>query len=239
MEPTPLAPVRRMAPLGVLAQVTMAAFWAAALAQIVFWLIAGVGLPWTVSITDLWENANLLVLIFFSLAILAEAVAIVLLIAWLYRARSNVDTLRDAEPEWSLMWTVVAWLIPVVNIVLPPVIIADVARCSTDEVAGRETTRQVNRVYTWWFLRVAGIVGAGAWQWWLVPTFLRAVLRYVSFDAGLVFALASPVAGVLLALAGAIVGSGMVGAISREQRQRVDRVWSGNAAEAYTSGLIG
>jgi hypothetical protein len=49
-------------------------------------------------------------------------------LAWLYRARRNVDGFEGACTLWGWGWSVVAWLVPVANLVLPAVIVAETAR---------------------------------------------------------------------------------------------------------------
>jgi hypothetical protein len=64
-----------------------------------------------------------------------------LFIAWLYRARRNLDGFEEARPKWGWGWTFAAWLIPVVNLLAPPAVVADVARESR-----RAATAHASRV---------------------------------------------------------------------------------------------
>jgi hypothetical protein len=235
MEPTATGPSRCLHPLDQLAQITIAGLWLSALVEAAVWVLNGISLPWTVGLAvPSWP-----VLVFGLIAAIVELASLAVLIVWLYFARSNVDVLPGSQPDWSLGWTIGSWFTPILNLVLPAIVIADVARNSTDEIAGRETTRQVGRVYGWWALQFAQALGGLAWQAFLTPIVIAGVDRYLHFDHRLAFALASPFLGVVLALAGAYVGSQVVGGITREQRARLERVWAGNAGEAYAAGIIG
>jgi hypothetical protein len=48
-------------------------------------------------------------------------------VMWLYLARTNLDSLADAAPRWSRGWTIGAWFVPLVNLVLLPWVIGEVA----------------------------------------------------------------------------------------------------------------
>jgi hypothetical protein len=55
-------------------------------------------------------------------------------IAWLSRARRDLNPLPDATPDYSPGWAVAAWIIPIANLVMPGLVVADVAKNS----AGRD-----------------------------------------------------------------------------------------------------
>src|SRR5262249_40750218 len=46
----------------------------------------------------------------------------------LVRARRTLDRLPQARPHWGWGWSIVGWLVPIVNLLLPPVVLAEVAR---------------------------------------------------------------------------------------------------------------
>jgi hypothetical protein len=87
------------------------------------------------------------VLIAFSgsaLLVLAITIAaFVVEIIWLYRARKNVDAFVGAAPQWAVGWTIGAWFIPLANMVLPALVMADVARNSMREPRLRQTLGMV------------------------------------------------------------------------------------------------
>jgi len=63
----------------------------------------------------------------FFVALLVAGVA---LLIWLYRAYTNLSTFGDVRPKFPAPLAVVGWLIPVVQIVVPWLVLADLARCS-------------------------------------------------------------------------------------------------------------
>lgn len=64
--------------------------------------------------------------------------SVILLLVWVYRARCNLDAIQGTRPRWSPGWTVVAWLVPVANVVLIPMTWLDLIRnCAGEEEAGR------------------------------------------------------------------------------------------------------
>jgi hypothetical protein len=79
-----------------------------------------------------------------------------LFIAWLYRARRNLDRIDGARPRWGSVWAVAGWFIPVANAVVPGLVVADVARSCPAPGRARLTWL----VAAWWSSLVAGsIVG--------------------------------------------------------------------------------
>ena len=50
-----------------------------------------------------------------------------LFIAWLHRARRNLERIDGARPRWGHGWAVAGWFIPVANAVVPGFVVADVA----------------------------------------------------------------------------------------------------------------
>jgi hypothetical protein len=216
--------------LDALGQTIIAGMWLAALIQAALVIVVGATLPWQLSqlrddpagfLADLPVSVYLVALAL----LVVETATAAAFVSWLYRARSNVDLFAEAQPDWARWWSVVVWFIPVVNLALAPVVVADVARGSADEVAGPETTRLVGRVWRWWLIRLGQLVAGPAYQFVAVPYALSAATPYVSLDEHLVYLVASPVLGVILALAGASAGGRLVGAVNREQRGRLERAW--------------
>jgi hypothetical protein len=71
-------------------------------------------------------------------------------LAWQYRARRNVDRLDDAATGWGWGWSVVAWLVPLFNLVLPAVVVAETARESFPATANASRRRATWLVWAWW-----------------------------------------------------------------------------------------
>lgn len=96
-------------------------------------------------------TTSLVAVTLFAVGALAGAVAF---IAWLYRARRNLDGMPDARPRWSPGWTVAGWFIPVLNLVLPYLVVVDIVR----ESAPPARSRLVRLVGAWWLVLVAWLV---------------------------------------------------------------------------------
>jgi hypothetical protein len=71
-------------------------------------------------------------------------------IVWSYRARRNVDRLPGSQPYWPTGFTIGAWFIPLANLVLPCLVVADIARNSVDprDTAGRRAMTAL--AAAWW-----------------------------------------------------------------------------------------
>ncbi|GAB2712205.1 DUF4328 domain-containing protein [Nocardia thraciensis] len=84
------------------------------------------------------------------------------LLAWLWRARRNAESLCAARHRLPVGWVIGAWVCPVVNLWFPHMIVADVIRASdprtpTDAVDLRGRPAGV-RVTVWWMSVLAGLV---------------------------------------------------------------------------------
>jgi hypothetical protein len=71
-------------------------------------------------------------------------------IVWSYRARRNVDRLPGSQPYWPTGFTIGAWFIPLANLVLPCLVVADIARNSVDprDTCGRRAMTAL--AAAWW-----------------------------------------------------------------------------------------
>ncbi len=87
------------------------------------------------------------------------AVAGVVFVAWLFRARRNVgseapppvsSTGVPREPVLGPGWAIGAWFVPILNLVLPPIVLGDVWRGS------RPTARPGYRLIIVWWLTLCG-----------------------------------------------------------------------------------
>jgi hypothetical protein len=95
---------------------------------------------------------------------LTMAVAGVLVLVWLYRARVNAETISPVPPRLGRGWTVGAWFVPIANLVLVPMVVAEVWRASTAR-SGRPTG-VTTTVTAWWLAVVAagGFNLAASWS---------------------------------------------------------------------------
>jgi hypothetical protein len=83
----------------------------------------------------------------------ASIAAFVLEVIWLYRARRNLDAFPEASPQWAAGWTIGAWFIPIANLVLPALVIADVVRNSVRPSRVRPVVAMV------WVMAITNIIG--------------------------------------------------------------------------------
>ncbi|MEV4712445.1 DUF4328 domain-containing protein [Micromonospora sp. NPDC049374] len=74
----------------------------------------------------------------------AFLVAIVLVIVWTWRARTNLDAFPGAGPTNSDGWAIAGWLVPFVNFVMPHRVVGNIAR----ESLWRLSTPPL--VHLWW-----------------------------------------------------------------------------------------
>ncbi|MEV0713612.1 DUF4328 domain-containing protein [Asanoa sp. NPDC050611] len=74
----------------------------------------------------------------------AQALALVLTMIWLWRARKNLDAFPGTEPLFSAGWAIGGWFFPIANLFVPGRLMANLARQSSRE----------------WWVRAAAVV------WW-------------------------------------------------------------------------
>jgi hypothetical protein len=132
--------------------------------------------------------------------------AALLTIAWLYRARKNLDAFVGARPTWSAGWTIGAWFIPCANIVLVPVVVADVARNSFEDRRGSRARRTVGLIYGCLAVYVGGSFASGLLS---------------AYTAGSVPTFGATVAGVGLTLVANAVAILVIYTITTEQHARI------------------
>jgi hypothetical protein len=80
-----------------------------------------------------------------------------LFVGWLYRARRDLEHLDGAQPRWGWGWTLVAWLTPVANLVVPAAVIADIAREIRPVHARTQRRLATTLVWLGWLAFVGGI----------------------------------------------------------------------------------
>ncbi len=87
--------------------------------------------------------------------LLLLAAAGIIVIVWLWRARSNAETLCAARHRLSPGWVIGGWFCPIVNFWFPHMIVADVVRASdprTPADAPDLRGRSISAVVTAWWL---------------------------------------------------------------------------------------
>jgi hypothetical protein len=137
--------------------------------------------------------------------VLAALVGLALLV-WLYRARTNLDAFDDAAPRWSVGWTLGALFIPCANIVLVPVVLADLARWSVRNGGAARARRVIALIW-----------------------FCLALYVLASFSSGLFSAFAQTsgpstgaiTAGLLLGVAAGVLLMFVIHTITSEQQARI------------------
>jgi hypothetical protein len=80
-------------------------------------------------------------------------------VTWLYRARRNLEAAPGPRLAWGPGWALLGWLIPVANLVIPPLVVAEVTRHSLAR-AGRPGVVGVALALGWW-VSLVGLVALG------------------------------------------------------------------------------
>ena len=97
-----------------------------------------------------WVNVESLYVILFLPVVL---VATILFIAWLARAVDNAPALGAGIPRWTPRWAVAFWFIPVINLVAPYRVVADLHR----RMATPTFPRSARLPVLWWLALWAGV----------------------------------------------------------------------------------
>jgi hypothetical protein len=95
--------------------------------------------------------------------VLAALVGLALLV-WLYRARTNLDAFADAAPRWSVGWTLGALFIPCANVVLVPVVLADLARWSVRDGGAARARRVIALIWSCLVLYMLASFSSGSFS---------------------------------------------------------------------------
>lgn len=82
----------------------------------------------------------------------ATLLCVVTFLLWLLRVRENACAMSGQKPRYGLPWVYVGWVVPVLNLWVPRVIVADVHRMSAP---GERLPRAVN---WWWGLWLVGML---------------------------------------------------------------------------------
>jgi hypothetical protein len=125
------------------------------------------------------------------IAMLVALAAAIVFIVWLSRARDNAERLSPGPMRLAKGWTAGAWFVPVANLVLPVIVVADVWHAS----APPERPKGAGLVGLWW------TVAVGAWLLWPVSALTRSLVPddgyYVSAVLATVHGLSTLVAAAL------------------------------------------
>lgn len=84
------------------------------------------------------------------LSVIGQAVAGIIVIAWLLRARTNADTLYSAPHRLAAGWAIGGWFVPIGNMILPVLVVTDVVKASNP------MRRSIPQVWLWWVSWIGG-----------------------------------------------------------------------------------
>ncbi|MFD0691687.1 DUF4328 domain-containing protein [Actinomadura fibrosa] len=87
-------------------------------------------------------NLHDAMLLFIAVGFLGSAVS---MMAWMWRSRSNAQTINDTPHQWGRPWIIIGWLVPLLNLVVPRRIVGDIW---TAVAPGRRPVL----VNVWWVL---------------------------------------------------------------------------------------
>jgi hypothetical protein len=88
------------------------------------------------------------------LSLVGQAVAGILVIMWLTRARANADALYGARHRLAAGWAIGGWFIPIGNLFLPVVVVLDLVKASNP------TGQSLPQVWMWWAGWIGGSLAA-------------------------------------------------------------------------------
>lgn len=128
--------------------------------QITVWLLAGAR-----TYRDLLDASALdgwLSLALGAAALLCWLVAGIWFFRWLTAARANIERIPGVTPRYRRDWVVPAWFLPVANLVLPALVVAEVARASGVRRAGLLVWSWWAAFLAWLAILVVPAVGSGA-----------------------------------------------------------------------------
>lgn len=87
---------------------------------------------------------------------------LVVLIVFLYRASKNTELWQQQSRRWAAGWTIGGWFIPVANIVIPFLVVAEIWKRSPEPGPGGVTRRVgASPVGIWWGAWIVGNLGFG------------------------------------------------------------------------------
>mgnify|MGYP001228060901 CR=1 FL=1 len=89
-------------------------------------------------------------------AFAAILAAFVMVVIWSHRARRNLDAVPEARPALSSGWAIAGWFVPFANLVVPYLVMADIARTS---LSRPRTPIQVVAWWSGWLVFWSGWIG--------------------------------------------------------------------------------
>lgn len=91
-------------------------------------------------------------------SVLSIATAVIFII-WFYRAYENLRAVSGAGPKRSSGWTIGAWFVPILDLVLPKLMLDDVWRSSEPDPARHPSEARVPAFHhLWWWIWVAAFL---------------------------------------------------------------------------------
>lgn len=141
-----------------------ALFFIFALFRYSIWAKLSRGVPITTRQVWLVEILNVLGLAVLVLILLGIATVF---LVWLYRVYANFFVLRIKKPHYGLVWSVISWFVPLVNIVFPVRIVLQLTRVYEHFLIQKGMLRldaqRRTLVGWWWFTWVVGML---SWYHW-------------------------------------------------------------------------
>ncbi len=226
------APAATMRLVDGIAQLSIAATWLSFLADLAFVAItARTFADVVIGVTTPAAGVGA-ILVAAMVAGVVELVAFLILVVWMFNVSANLDAVAEATAGWRPAWAIAGWFIPLANLVIPPLVLADIARNSADEIGGAEGSRQVRRIWVWWWVCQVGGAPIAVLGYVGVVQVAAEIARAISFDPTTVLTVIAPAPAIVVAVMRAVLGARVIGGITREQRLRAQRLSVG-------TGVIG
>lgn len=119
-----------------------------------------------------------------SLLALATFIALVTTIVWLWQTHRHQSSRRRAPSRWGAGWAVISWFIPILNFIVPKLLLQDAERVALDATEGRRLSLVGHLFWLGW---VVGSVSIGVativWDGSIPLTDLDALDRSAVLDA--------------------------------------------------------
>ena len=89
--------------------------------------------------------------------ILGSVIAAIAFITWLYLAMRNIKRWGITGLTWSPVWAIAGWLIPVANLVIPPLVVNAADKGSSASVRGGiPESASTGLIWAWWLTLLFG-----------------------------------------------------------------------------------
>ena len=238
--PTAYAPVEPYRPLAGLSPwifwllVVIAATYA--IGAVITLVVHGLGEYSTPARFDRFGGGDLAITLIGILQGLLFIAAAVLFIIWFYRAYKNLGPLNAPPPRRGSGWTIGAWFVPILDLILPKLMLNEIWRGSEPEPSGDPGKAAIPTFHTlWWATWVLGFLVAIAAG---VDSAISSVDSALSADGAAVTTAsgALSVVGNLLYAVAAALGALVVRRTSERQESRWRRLASSSAASRGAAG---